>query len=514
VRRRKLAVAAAAAIVVTLIGGVIATSWQARVARGERARAERRFNDVRKLANSVLFDYHDAIEALPGATRVRERLVRDGLAYLDSLAAEASGDPALQRELAAAYDRVGDVLGKPFAANLGNIKGALESYQKALRIREALVSADPRNPQNRRELADSHRQIGWQLRDTETALGHLRQAIAIYGQLVAEYPDDAAARLSLARTYNQFGSALEERAELSGALENERRALALLTELHAAAPRDVEIRRILSITYDYIARSLFLSGDTAAALENNRRTLELRAALASEDPTNATFRRMLAITYQNDGDFRDQSGDSDGALAGFRRKLTIDEELLAADPANVQAHGDVAYSLQRLADILTKRGSHGEALLHYRRAAQEYSDPTGQASYKTVDLRVAMSHAGAARAQANLGNRRAAVDAVRLAETITKGVPDDPANPSSRGIRAEVYEYMAETYVALATRRRSGLADARADWSAACDMFQRSHDIWEDMRRRRILDGTNAAKPDKLTYALGRCQAMLRDLRH
>ena len=514
VRRRKLAVAAAAAIVVTLIGGVIATSWQARVARAERARAERRFNDVRKLAHAVLFDYHDAIEALPGATRVRERLVTDALAYLDSLAVEASGDPALQRELAAAYDRVGDVLGKPFAANLGNIKGALESYQKALRIREALVSADPRNPQNRRELADSHRQIGWQLRDTEAALGPLRQAIAIYGQLVAEYPDDAAARLSLARTYNQLGSALGERAELSGALENERRALALLTALHAASPRDVEIRRTLSITYDYIALSLFLSGDTAAALENNGRTLELRAALSSEDPTNATFRRMLAISYQNDGDFRDQSGDSDGALASFRRKLTMDEELLAADPANVQAHGDVAYSLQRLADILTKRGSHGEALLLYRRAAHEYSDPTGHASYKTVDLRVAMSQAGAARAEANLGNRRAAVDAVRLAETIARGVPDDPANPSPRGVRAEVYEYMAETYVALATRRSSAPADARADWSAACDMFQRSHDIWEDMRRRRILNGTDASKPDELTQALGRCQAMLRDPRH
>jgi hypothetical protein len=44
-------------------------------------------------------------------------------------------------------------------------------------------------------------------------------------------------------------------------------------------------------------------------------------------------------------------------------------------------------------------------------------------------------------------------------------------------------------------------------------MFQRSHDIWEDMRRRRILTVTDAAKPDKLALALGRCQAMRRELR-
>lgn len=508
-RRRKLGVAAAAAIVLTLIGGIIATSWQARVARAERARAERRFNDVRKLANSVLFDYHDAIEALPGATSVRERLVTDALAYLDSLAAEASGDPALQRELAAAYDRVGNVLGKPYAASLGNLKGALESYQKALRIREALVSADPRNPQNLRELAASHRQIGWQLLDTaetEAVRQHFRQAISIYAQLLQTHPDDRATRLALARAHNQLGTVLEDRGDLSGALENERRALALLEELLAASPGDKDIRRSLSVTYDYMARALFLSGEVAAALENNGRSLELRAALASEDPTNATLRRMLAISYQNDGDFRDQSGDSAGAVASFRRKLAIDEELLAADPANVTAHGDLAYSLQRLADILAAQGSHAEALVHYRRSAEEFGQ-TDDA--KGAHLRVAMSHAGVARAQASLGKRRAALDAVRRAATIARNAPDDPANSAQRGTRAQVYEYMAETYVALATRRGSRSADARADWSAACDMFQRSHGVWEDLRRRRILAVTDAAKPDKLSHALGRCQAML-----
>ena len=509
VRRRKLGVAAAAAIVITLVGGVIATSWQARVARAERARAERRFNDVRKLANSVLFDYHDAIEALPGATLVRERLVRDALAYLDSLAAEASGDPALQRELAAAYDRVGSVLGKPYTANLGDVKGALQSYEKALRIREALVSADPRNPQNRRDLAESHRQIGWQLLDapgTEAVREHFRQAISIYEQLARAYPDDVGIRIAMARAHTQLGTVLEDRGDLSGALENERRALELLKELYAASPDDTEIRRTLSTAYDYIARSLFLSGEVTAALENNDRALELRAALASQDPTSATFRRMLAISYQNDGDFRNQSGDSAGALVSFRSKMAIDEELLAADPANVQAHGDLGYSLLRLGDILAARGIHAEALLHYRRAAEEYGQKQRN---DAASLSIAMSVAGVARAQASLGNRSAALDAVRRAERITKNAPDDPANAAQRGTRAEVYEYMAEAYVALATRPGRGAADTRADWSAACDMFQRSHDIWEEMRRRHILTVTDAAKPDKLADAIGRCQAVL-----
>jgi eukaryotic-like serine/threonine-protein kinase len=465
---------------------------------------------VRKLANSVLFDYHDAIEALPGATAVRERLVKDALAYLDSLTAEANGDPALQRELAAAYDRMGSVLGKLWAANLGDTKGALESYKKALRIREALVAADAQNPQNRRELAESHRQIGWQLLDT-TGSEHLRQAISIYTQLAQEHPDDVEIQTALARAHNQLGSVLEDRGDLSGALENERRALALLEKLDAASPGDPGLRRTLSITYDYIARSLFLSGEVGAALESNGKALELRAALATQDPTNATLRRMLAISYQNDGDFREQSGDSSGALASFRRKLAIDEGLVAADPANVQAHGDLGYSLLRLGDILAKRGVHAEALLHYRRSAEAFEQGNRQSDNRDGNVALALSHAGVARAEANLGNRRAALDAVRRAHTAMAEAPDNPANPLQRGTRAQVYEYLAETYLALATRRDRGPADARADRSAACDMFQRSYDVWEDLRRRRILTVTDTAKPAKLADALAQCKAKLGD---
>ena len=97
IKRNKVGVAAAALVLIALVGGMIATAWQARVARAERVRAEgekareaRRFNQVRKLAHSVLFDYHDAIANLTGSTPVRERLVKDALEYLDSLAQEAS----------------------------------------------------------------------------------------------------------------------------------------------------------------------------------------------------------------------------------------------------------------------------------------------------------------------------------------------------------------------------------------------------------------------------------------
>ena len=56
--------------------------------------AERRFDEVRSLARSVVFELHDAIAPLPGSTAARELLVRRALVYLDNLAAEAAGQHA------------------------------------------------------------------------------------------------------------------------------------------------------------------------------------------------------------------------------------------------------------------------------------------------------------------------------------------------------------------------------------------------------------------------------------
>src|SRR3989441_10739224 len=85
IQRNKISAAAAAVVMFTVLGAFAATAWEAHVARVERAKAERRFNDVRSLVNSLLFQLHDEIEKLPGSTGARELLVKQTVAYLDSV---------------------------------------------------------------------------------------------------------------------------------------------------------------------------------------------------------------------------------------------------------------------------------------------------------------------------------------------------------------------------------------------------------------------------------------------
>ncbi|ETX01978.1 MAG: hypothetical protein ETSY1_05205, partial [Candidatus Entotheonella factor] len=144
-------------IVLTLAAGGMAyvaqlSSRQARVAE---IRAERRFNDVRELANSFIFEFHNAIKNLAGATPARELLVRRALTYLQRLSQEAEDDLSLQRDLAASYLGIGDI-----QVSTGNVDEAAKSYQQGLKIFERISQANPTNVQAQRDLSVSYDKIG------------------------------------------------------------------------------------------------------------------------------------------------------------------------------------------------------------------------------------------------------------------------------------------------------------------------------------------------------------------
>ncbi|MCV6071730.1 hypothetical protein OFP26_39750, partial [Escherichia coli] len=63
-RRNRTAAAAGVLITLALVVGFGVSLWQTNIARRERDRAERRFQDVRKLAYSLLFEITPKIENL------------------------------------------------------------------------------------------------------------------------------------------------------------------------------------------------------------------------------------------------------------------------------------------------------------------------------------------------------------------------------------------------------------------------------------------------------------------
>jgi eukaryotic-like serine/threonine-protein kinase len=507
-RRNKGSLVAAALVLLMLIGGIIATSWQAHIATREKVRAERRFNDVRKLANSVLFDYHDAIKALPGATKVRERLVKDALNYLDSLAGEAHGDPALQRELAAAYERVGDVRGGESSGSLLDIAGAMESYTKALRICEALVAANPGDAQTRRGLARIHQKIGYRLLDTpeeKNGVEHLRKALALYLDLTREQPANDELQLELSQTRNQLGKAMMQHGDAAGELEQHRAALAICEKLVASSPRDQRFRRELWSSQEKIGFALWLQDDIAGALEANSKARALGEALLSEDHLNADYRRRLVVNYQHEGDYR-KGSDNRGALEYFRKAAALDEELLVADPGNALTRKDLAYTHKRTADFLVEQEDNSQALLHFSKALESYEKVVTDAPADLISqFLVAACHGGVARMQARLGQIDPALEECRKGIALLQEITGGKTGHLGRG---QAYEYLGYAYLDLATSPKSSPNEKRERITAARDMFRQTLNILDDLRSRGALAG-NEQWAQEIAGEIAKCDAAL-----
>ena len=138
VARHTLPIATAAAVVLTLAAGLVMVEQQRRVAVAEKARAEKHFASVRKLANTFMFDVHDKVAKLTGTLEVRELLMNTSLQYLDSLSAEAANDPALAAELATAYRKVANIQGEPGDNNLGRLGDSIRNYEKSAQLFDSL----------------------------------------------------------------------------------------------------------------------------------------------------------------------------------------------------------------------------------------------------------------------------------------------------------------------------------------------------------------------------------------
>ena len=142
--RHKAAVVMGGLAAVGLVTALTVTIWQWRLADEERLRAEQRLNEVHQLANALVFKLHEAVIAVPGATKARRVIVDEARVYLERLAREAPGRDQLQIDLARAYRELGSILGSPGIPNLGDTEGALDSYARGLALVRPLV--ERRNP--------------------------------------------------------------------------------------------------------------------------------------------------------------------------------------------------------------------------------------------------------------------------------------------------------------------------------------------------------------------------------
>ena len=379
--RHRTAAAAAALVLVALVGGILATARQARIAEAEHARADRRLEDVRKLASSFLFEFHDAIRNLPGSTPARELIVRRALEYLGTLSKESASDPALQRDLAEAYEKLADVQGVQGGAALGDSAGALASMKTAVQIRERLVGRTTADARDRRLLAKTLASYGAALSTTGDLKGGVaasRRAVEILEAVVREVPGDRDIRRALAEAHFFLSNRLTTAGEAEGAQLEMRRALAAYESMLAESPRDVRFRRAVALCSKYLASGVAGKGtqsyDPGEALAGYQKSLAIEQDLLAEDPTNALFKRDLSHSLGGCGEALFGLGRPAEGVAAYERAIAIRGELAAADPKDMGIREALARAYSNLGYNLAASGNPRDALARFRKAQPIYDD--------------------------------------------------------------------------------------------------------------------------------------------
>ena len=338
-RRNRYGVLAAALLLIAVGVGAASTVWQAR-------RAERRFQQVRSLANSFLFEVHDKIAELAGSIEARELVVRKGLEYLDSLAAEAGGDDALQMEVAAGYLKIGNVQGNIFLPNLGKYNESLKSYEKALLIAKRLAAGNGSDFARQSLLTRAYLLKGRAL--ASAGLPGSEQDLQAAIRVAEAIPPSAGVpRLKILRSAYFYMSDLARRqGDLPKELFNAQRSLAVATQLAVAEPTNDQ-RYNKAIATEEVASAMANAGSIEQAIEEYKEASIVLAELHRLEPKHATYFRDYGVAQLRMaslfGDARyANAGDAASGLASYRRALELATELYKNDLRNGRRFHDLA----------------------------------------------------------------------------------------------------------------------------------------------------------------------------
>lgn len=382
-RRHRVAIPAAAAAVILILGFAGTALWEAR-------RAERRFEQVRGLAHSVMFDLHDSIQHLPGSTAARALLVQKALDYLENLSREAGGNADLTREVALGYERIGVIQGYAGESNLGQLPQALESLQKAEGLLAGLVARRAGDATLRKD----YLRVSNELASTVESAGQIergrelsRRNVATIQAAVTGHPNDPDWLEALAVAQGHLGDTFTDQQRYAEAVPLREQALATMKRAAALRPGNEEMERNVALSakrlgalYGMLKRYPEMRGEYEAAVAIDEQRV-------TRHPADPRARLDLSYDYSDLGWLAGRGGDYRGSLALYRRTLELRTTVAQADPKDYRAAASVASATNKIGITLHKLGDLTGALAALQRSAALYVAATGNDRADWSDLK-------------------------------------------------------------------------------------------------------------------------------
>ncbi len=400
VQRNKKSVAILAFISLLILSLSGVAIWQGIVATRERDKAERRLAETRKIANSLLFEIHDSLQDLPGATKSRELLVKKALEYLDSINQESTDNPELLKELSIAYRKVADIQGEPYRPNLGQTTEALANYLKAYEIQNKLLEKLQQDIDLRSEIATTSKSVAriYQLHifDIEKAYEFFRVSQKHSEFVAVNKPNDAVVKSDLAQTYIFTSELLNEKRDNEASAKDRELAIKYNDE---ALQLDAENEYVLNngallfsqIGNEYGNPDYNDFGEPEKALPLLLKSLSIREKLHQRDSTNLTDYTNIAVSHRDLAEIYVVQNELGKAKESLQKALAIHEDLAKRDSDNIISQAGLGFCLYKLGTVLMIDGQTEESLKLHQRSVSIYQklyqqDPKSMALAYTLGL--------------------------------------------------------------------------------------------------------------------------------
>jgi serine/threonine protein kinase/tetratricopeptide (TPR) repeat protein len=356
----------------TLVGGIAATSWQAYRAEKQRKLAEERFNQVRELANNIVFKYYDEAEKLPNSTPIREMFVKDSLAYFDSLSQDANADDSLKSELGKAFLRIAKVQGRPSSPNLGQTAQAIENYRKGIEILEPLIlNSTDTNLQAEFLVANAdYAVVLKQNGRLEESTKFYQKAVSIGEKFLEKNPNNETIAARLAVTLMFQGDSLPVGFGENDNLATYKKALQICENLLQNNPNDLRLNNYVVALNDRISTTLQTLAKSAKFDENNEsankslqeakilleKNIEISEKLVKNYPNQVLPPAILASAELSYGTLLIDLEEYPKALEIVQKSEKIYRKSLEMDKISVGQKLEVSTIEQRLATIYSRTG--------------------------------------------------------------------------------------------------------------------------------------------------------------
>ncbi|HEU4891640.1 MAG TPA: protein kinase [Vicinamibacterales bacterium] len=376
VRRHRGHVIAAAAVFVALSAGLAVSVHEARLASSRQ-------QQVRMMADKLVFDVHDAVRDLPGSTKARAVIVQTALHYLDASVTSVRGDGPAEKELARAYRRLGDVQGDFRGANLGDSPGALARYRQAITLLDDAIRRTPGDVDAVAERLVLYDRIG----TLHAFTGQLRDAVQTFEEGIRfgrpyATSNHSDVRGALSALYVDCSDAKRNANDYAAALRDASEALQLSQGVAAAQPSEPAARYSLANAYAAVGMAESGLNQLDQALAHFRQGTAEMETLVASDPRNVSSKIYLALVNQHLGDTYAAAADVGRADQAYLRSADVAASGMKSGHASLQIL--FIQANQRLALNAVARGRRGEALEFAGRALHAGEDPPGSGPLRAL----------------------------------------------------------------------------------------------------------------------------------